>query len=304
MTPILRALDLFAGAGGLSLALERAGFVTEGVEWDEAACATHNAGAGSCLRADVRTVSPKMHVALVAGGFPCQIYSQAQSGACVEAKSKRLFPECFRIAKEARARAVMFENVRGLLLCKTEDGEPVIEAVIRSAREHGYYATYKVLDAADYGVPQHRRRLFIVGFHTRAMLDRFVYPTPLFGPGLEDPWVTVEDIFPVIPYPFPSPTVLTAEHSSARHDLHVLQSNPRRALERMRKYLRAHRPGFVLDTPPPSALGVLQGFPEDYPWQGTPTEQYRQIGNAVPPLLGQHVAGAVRRVLLGEWRGE
>ena len=169
------ALDLCCGAGGLSLGLMRAGFNVHGVDADEDALATHARHVGPCEQGDLRTWSPPHAFDLVAGGPPCQPFSQAGRGLALD-DPRYLVPDFLRIAREASARAVLIENVRGLVQ------KPKAFRVVLDAVAAEYLVAWTVLDAADYGVPQHRDRLFIVGFKDPTARARFRWPLATHAP--------------------------------------------------------------------------------------------------------------------------
>jgi DNA-cytosine methyltransferase len=186
----MRAIDVCAGAGGLSLGLTRAGFDVLGVELDDVAAAFHREHFGPCETADVEAWSPSEHVDLVAGGVPCQPFSSAGARKGFDDVRGSLFVHLVRIASEAHARAVVLENVVGLT---NWAGGRALREIQACFREAGFAHVYwSVLNAADYGVPQHRRRVFIVGFRERV---RFHWPTPTHGPSLwaSAPWVSVRE---------------------------------------------------------------------------------------------------------------
>lgn len=171
----LRYVEVCAGAGGMGLGLHRAGWTGTGMELDADAVATHNANVGPCLAADITTASALHGADLVAGGVPCQSFSLAGKGEGLDDPRGQLFASLLRIGVEAGARCILLENVRGLVSC---GALPVILAAFRAA---GYEPVHALLCAADYGVPQNRVRLFIVGFRDAADLARFRWPAPSHG---------------------------------------------------------------------------------------------------------------------------
>ncbi len=289
----LRAIDLFAGSGGLSLGLQQARFEVQGVEFDALAAEAHRRGAGACLTEDVRAYHPQGNFDLVAGGFPCQIYSKARQDRGIEDASKRLWPEVIRVAQEARARALLMENVGGLMTTRTENGSSVVQSILLACRAAGFMMQTALLDAADYGVPQHRRRLFFVGFRSQADAERFLWPVPTHD---EDTYVTVADVLPAVDYPWPSPTVVASEYKSWQgycDPNKETSGKPRRATEIICRFLG--QPWL----PDPKDMALLQGYPPNYPFQGNREEQLRQVGNSVPPPLAFAVASEIHRVLVG-----
>lgn len=202
-----RHVDLFVGAGGLALGLQRAGFLPAlTVDWDERSIATLEANSQrytrdwSAVRADVRdldysaiALSP---VSLVSAGAPCQPFSiggQLRG----EDDERNMFPEVVRAVRELRPRAFVFENVRGLLFPRARRYFDYILAQLRvpsrtrrsdegwlthkSALEriprnrHEYYVDWQVLNAADFGLPQNRPRLVVVGIDAR---ENITFPWP------------------------------------------------------------------------------------------------------------------------------
>lgn len=212
----LRSIELFSGAGGLALGTHAAGFQHEVlVEWNADACATLRANVARRAVADVEhwTVvqgdirefdfSPYEGTDLVAGGPPCQPFSIGgkHNGS---SDDRNMIPEFVRAVREIRPRAFMMENVRGLtrpgfrpyfdyvLLALSRptvarlDTETWQEHLARleaaSPSDLTYDVSYQVLNAADFGVPQKRHRVFIVGFRSDLGVD-FAFPTPTHSAG-------------------------------------------------------------------------------------------------------------------------
>ena len=173
----MRALDCCAGAGGLSLGLQRAGFDVHGVELDVAACETHRAMVGPCDNVSLWDYEPLERFELVAGGIPCQSHSTAgkRGGTCDP--RGQLYVPFLRIAQQVQARAVLIENVRGMLTSPSATHGTALHEVVAAVRAAGFeHAVHNVLNAADYGVPQCRHRLFIVGFRSADDARRFEWP--------------------------------------------------------------------------------------------------------------------------------
>lgn len=173
----VKALDCCAGAGGLSLGLQRAGFDVHSVELDAAACETHRAMVGPCDHASLWDYEPRERYELVAGGIPCQSHSMAGKRAGTCDPRGQLYVPFLRIAQQAQARAVLIENVRGMLTSPSPTHGTALLEVVAAVREAGLeHVVHNVLDAADYGVPQRRHRLFIVGFRSADDARRFEWP--------------------------------------------------------------------------------------------------------------------------------
>ncbi len=181
------AIGICAGAGGLDLGLERAGFVVHGVERDADAVATYRRNVGPCDLADVTTWHPPGDVDLVAGGVPCQPYSAAGRRLGLYDPRGSLFRHLVRIGVEANARCIMLENVVGL--ATWERGRALREVLLELHAAGFPRIWWGILDAADFGVPQHRRRLLVVA--CRGDARGFEAPEPTHGPEAATPWVTV-----------------------------------------------------------------------------------------------------------------
>lgn len=204
----MKSVELFSGAGGLALGLERAGFESVAlVERDPDACATLrlNRPNWNVLEADVRKIefASLGPVHLVAGGPPCQPFSMGGKANGYE-DHRDMFPQAVRAVRELQPLAFIFENVRGLLrpafrsyvefirlqltypefpVSANVDWEQNLRRLERHhtsrhrASEPHYNVTINLADAADYGVPQHRHRVFFVGFR-QDLNARWFFPAP------------------------------------------------------------------------------------------------------------------------------
>lgn len=189
-------IDLFAGAGGLSLGLERAGlrgvFAVEQDKWAaETYCANHR-GVPVHVR-DIQMIDDseirelvKSPVDVIVGGPPCQGFSHANT-AKRDPKDPRnsLFQDFVRFAKVVQPSICLVENVPGLLRTKMSSGGSAISVIEQAFRDIGYTAQWKILNAADYGVPQKRERLFVVAVREELSDFGFDWPTathPNLGP--------------------------------------------------------------------------------------------------------------------------
>lgn len=205
----LVGISLFAGCGGMSLGFKRAGFRVPGfVEIDPGARLTYelNFPKSVCLGHDVRGISEddvsewsKLFgvVDVVFGGPPCQGFSLTGKRNRFDPRNE-LYSHFARIASILQARSIILENVRLLTSMKSPDGSMVLDRITDAFEEAGYSCDFKVLNAQDYGVPQCRERVFVVGTRENQGLS-FPEPTHgncaekmLFGTTL-DPYVTFRD---------------------------------------------------------------------------------------------------------------
>ena len=209
---MMRCLELFAGAGGAALGLERAGFEHAALcEWDADACATlRAAGLGPVVEGDVRDLDAIESVAgagpldLLWSSFPCQAWSTAGKQLGAE-DDRNGWPWTVDAIDRFQPRWFLAENVRGLIQ-HSEDGHPnpahcprcyFERVILAQLRERFACVGWWLLDAADYGVPQHRRRVFIWAGPAPLRAPRPTHGAPskarqgdMFGPGVL-PWVSM-----------------------------------------------------------------------------------------------------------------
>ncbi|MEI6063083.1 MAG: DNA cytosine methyltransferase, partial [Pseudanabaena sp. ELA748] len=185
------AVDLFAGVGGMTLGFEQAGFdVLASVEIDPIHCATHeyNFPMWTAICASVTNISGTnirekskigdREVDVVFGGPPCQGFSLMGKRAFDDPRNQ-LVSHFMRLVKELNAKYFVMENVKGLTL---GNHRQFLDEVIESFEQNGYHIInpYKVLDASNFGVPQHRERLFLIGCRQGLTLPN--YPLPITKP--------------------------------------------------------------------------------------------------------------------------
>jgi len=329
-------IEMCAGAGGQALGLHRAGFShTVLVEIDKHACLTlrHNnemlnLGWGEIHQGDLKDFSDHRaqdfagKIDLVAGGVPCPPFSKA--GKQLGSKDERdLFPTALAVVRKVQPKAVMLENVAGLM-------DPVFkvyrESILDELSNMGYRAEWKLLNASDFGVPQLRPRSILVAFK-EPLFDYFSWPkpreikAPTVGEALHDlmasngwlgaaAWKLKANSI--------APTLVGGSKKHGGPDL-----GPTRAKAAWHKLgVNGHRLGGDNELPDSEFFGVvgrdgqirvgcenmpllnvrmaarLQGFPDDWHFVGTKTHAYRQVGNAFPPpvaeAVGRHIYEALR----------
>ncbi len=180
-------IDLFAGAGGMSLGFEQAGFdIAAAVEIDPVHCATHEFNFPNCaiLCSDIATVSAsqirscaeigRRDVDVVFGGAPCQGFSMIGQRAFDDPRNS-LVRHYIRIVREIAPKYFVFENVKGLTLGRHR--QFLDEMISQLSRDYDVLLPYRVLNAADFGVPQDRRRLFLIGARKGLRLPEYPNPT-------------------------------------------------------------------------------------------------------------------------------
>ena len=300
-------VSLFAGAGGLDTGLKMAGFnVIWANEIDKDACETYVANHPETYveRGDVRNVKSFPKADLVVGGYPCQGFSLAGNRLMTDERNY-LYREFVRCLRQANPKFFIAENVKGLL---TMAGGQIIEAMIQDFRNEGYIVNHHLVNAKDYGVPQDRERVLIIG--VREDMDfKYEIPNPTHGDGLFGlkPYVTLKD---AIGHLKPSEV---GEIYDSTFSSRYLSRNRKRAWDEVSFTIQAsgrHAPLHPSGEPmiklgtdewilPETSehrrlsaveCALIQTFPADYIWKGSIGSIYKQIGNAVPCLLAKAVA--------------
>lgn len=191
-------LDLFCGAGGLSLGFEKAGFnVVKAIDIDQHAVNTYNynrnekvAEVKSVLDIDKEYIKNLGPIDGIIGGPPCQGFSIANGQRIIDDDRNKLYREYFRILEETRPKFFIIENVTGLL---TLAKGAVKDDILRRAKKLGYNVEYKTVNASLYGIPQVRMRVIFVGIHESCTTDKFVFPEGNAAP------VSIEDAIGDLP---------------------------------------------------------------------------------------------------------
>lgn len=179
--PSFTFIDLFAGIGGMRLAFQNlGGKCVFSSEWDRYAQITYERNFGEIPFGDITKIDEKNipeHDVLVAG-FPCQAFSIAGKRGGFEDTRGTLFFDVARIIQEKKPKAFFLENVKGL---KNHDRGRTLKVILKTLREDlNYYVPEpKVINAKDFGVPQNRERIFIVGFKKELGINDFNYPKPI-----------------------------------------------------------------------------------------------------------------------------
>lgn len=317
----LKVTSLFCGCGGLDLGL-LGGFEYLGkkyskhpaemvyaVDFDPYACAIYNHNfKHKCHTEDITKVPtsdiPAHHILI--GGFPCQSFSVvAQNPPRLGYKDSngQLFFEMVRILKERKPAVFIAENVKGILSANKKQAFPLI---LESFKQAGYYVTYKLLNSSDYGIPQKRERVFIVGFRDKKIFENFQFPEPTTNE-IKIPLskVVQSDSDVDDKYYFSEKAVQGMLKSR-----HKMNKGRAQDLNRPCNTISAHLSKASLNSVDPVLLvkgkyrrftpleaARIQSFPENFEFPGSDTRKFRAIGNAVPPVLMWHVADSLFKTL-------
>ena len=334
--PKIRTLSLFSGAGGLDVGFSDVGFeIVASVEIERKFCDTLELNTGEGRRFDKSTVNcvdirefggmELGPIDFVIGGPPCQTFSSAgrRANGVLGTNDARgvLFREYVRLLKELSPKGFLFENVYGIIGAQ---GGEAWEEIRTAFSEAGYKLFYRILDAADYGVPQHRERLIIVGIKDGV----FRFPRPTHGPDSVDeaPFYNAEtaiagvdtsqsmesmklggryahllpDIPPGLNYSFYTeemghPNPIFAWRSKFSDFLY--KADPNEPVRTIKASGGAYTGPLHWENRFFSyeEYKRLQTFPDDYRISGSKQVAVKQIGNSVPPQFGRILAVAIRQ---------
>lgn len=181
--PQFKFIDLFAGIGGFRLALQNlGGKCVFSSEWDKEAKRTYKANFGETPFGDITKEETKQFIPdnfdVLCAGFPCQAFSIAGKRGGFEDTRGTLFFDVAEIIKRKKPKAVFLENIKGL---RNHNGGKTLATILNVLRNDlGYFVPEpEIVNAKDFGVPQNRERIYIVGFHSSTGVNEFNYPKPL-----------------------------------------------------------------------------------------------------------------------------
>lgn len=340
-------VSLFSGAGGLDIGLAHAGwecgyasdidrFAVETLENNIDSSAQFHST--FVERADVRLIDgasileksglKKGQVRLLAGGPPCQSWSSAGHQKGFEDPRGQLFSDFVRIANELDVEWIVFENVRGLLTARGPDGVPgsALEMIRLELLNAGFQTRVHLLNSADFGVPQRRVRLFIVGFRVGAALIDPVPTHSKTADGSLKQWVSLRECLSTIARPareeIVRPSGKMATELIGIQPGSGVKSRGKRETTRPGGHWGYKQGAFIadLDLPgrtvtasgqqdwiiddlhdlglrrlTPRECAAIQTFPDNWLFSGSRAQKYKQIGNAVPPRMGKLIGDLILR---------
>lgn len=290
-----RAIDLFAGCGGLSLGFECAGVKTTGYELKPECCRTYRGNLGSECHNIILTADTEYPDAdIVLGGPPCQPFSRRGKRKGKD-DARDGFPAYISAIRRVSPEIWVCENVKGL----PELDPAYFNSLIKQFRDLGYEVNYKVVRMSNYDVPQKRERLVIVGHHGGFSFPEESMHEVTAGEALADKIAAIPDDAEFLT---PSMDRYIAAYEKASHcsrprDLRL--DEPARTLTcRNLAGCTSDMHRIRLEDGRRRRLSVreaarLQSFPDWYGFAGTKEQQFTQIGNAVPPLFAYRLAQSV-----------
>ena len=324
--PKFKFIDLFAGIGGFRLAMQNLGgkcvFTSE---WDKDAKRTYKANFGERPFGDITKEETKAFIPdgfdLLCAGFPCQAFSIAGKRGGFEDTRGTLFFDVAEIIKRKQPKAIFLENVKGL---RNHNGGKTLATILNVLRNDlGYFVPEpQIINAKDFGVPQNRERIYIVGFHPSTNVTEFNYPKPL------NKKVTFADIkekeVPATKYFLSTQYVQTLVNHKARHegkgngfgyaiipDNEIANAVVCGGMGRERNLVLDHR---IIDFTPtthikgtvnregirkmtPREWARLQGFPDEFLIPVADASAYKQFGNSVAVPAIQATANEILKLI-------
>lgn len=328
-----RLVSLFSGCGGMDKGFDNAGYTRVWAnDFDKDAQAVFRLNLGEIDGRDITQVPVEdiPDCDIITAGFPCQPFSNAGNRRGVYDERGELYLECLRIIESKHPRAVLFENVKGLLSSKHQSGKKLIDVIKEDLENLGYRVNYKVVNASDYGVPQNRERMILVGLRDdlgktfefppvqedkSKLTLRNILDVPKNTPNQDSYWPyspqaqnMIEQIpeggsWKSIPYEKLSPRFQRIRDDMKRYH----------APNFYRRFSRDEINGTITASAQPENCGIthptenrrytireiarIQTFPDDFLFiDGTQKDivaMYKVIGNAVPCHLAEVIASAI-----------
>ncbi len=305
----MKIISLFSGAGGLDLGLIQAGnTVIWANDIDKDAVATYKENIGDHIVCDdIKNIdiSTLPDADVVVGGFPCQGFSQANRLRTLEDDRNQLYRFFYNTIKIKQPKYFLAENVKGIL--SLGKGE-AIKQIVADFETAGYITSVNLVNMANYGVPQTRQRVIIIG--QRVDLGekfRFVFPQPTHSKSGElQKWVSIKEAIGHFPDPDKENNVLNHVYSAYKVEYRNFTGHRETDPDKPSPTVlaRGNGKGGVCAIPHYNGKRRLtiresasvQTFPEDFHFVGTMNSCYRQIGNAVPVMFAQKLGTELMRL--------
>ena len=328
----MKVISLFAGAGGLDLGFEKAGFeIAMANEFDKSIWATYEKNhKNPLIKGDIREIKESDfpdQVDGIIGGPPCQSWSEAGALRGIDDARGKLFYEYIRILRDKKPKFFLAENVSGMLANRHSEA---VQNIIKLFKESGYDVSLTLVNAADYGVPQDRKRVFYIGFRSDLEIDfKFPAPTTLF----DEQKITLRQAIGDLD----GKAVPAKAHNKANDSLDILNNeyftgayspifmsrNRVRSWNEQAFTVQASGRQCQLHPSAPKMIKVglnkcefqpgkenlyrrmtvrecarIQGFPDDFEFVYTSVDDgYKMVGNAVPVELARVIASGIKRQL-------
>lgn len=330
----MNLISLFSGAGGLDLGFEKAGFnISMANEYDKGIWATYEANhSAQLIKGDIRNIKDTdfpNEIDGIIGGPPCQSWSEAGSLRGINDSRGQLFFDYIRILKNKQPKFFLAENVSGMLASRHSEA---VKNIIQQFEDCGYNLTLTLVNAADYGVPQDRKRVFYIGFRKDLKID-FKFPNPT-TPNAKDKLTMKDAIGDLVDTPVPAlpKNKTNGDLEIPNHEYYIgaystifmsrnrvrgwneqaftVQASGRQCqlhpqapkMKFVEKNKRIFVPGYedLYRRLTVRECARIQGFPDDFKFIYTDVDYgYKMIGNAVPINLAYIIACSIKDALNG-----
>lgn len=326
-----KVISLFAGCGGLDFGFHKAGYeIIYANDIEPSVELTYKYNLGDIEIKDIRDVNKKSlpDCDIVLAGIPCQPFSTAGNRKSTNDSRGGLFIDVMEIVDIKKPKVVLFENVRGFLSSKDNNGVFMPKRIQQELKKHGYSLHYKLLNALDYGVPQNRHRVVMVGVREDINIE-YEFPQPIDGKDkltvrsvIEKPFPNdyKEEVWDLSPQSLKMAQSIPEGGSWKAVDYEELPPRLKRIRDDMKKYRspnfyrkfsRDEIMGTVTAAATPENSGILhplevrrysvreiarfQSFPDDFEFIGNSIpKKYKMIGNAVPCELAYNIALSIK----------
>jgi DNA (cytosine-5)-methyltransferase 1 len=322
-----KVISLFCGCGGLDLGFHKAGFeIVYANDISPSVKETYEYNLGTIEIKDIRDVNKDSlpDCDIILAGIPCQPFSNAGNRASMQDERGSLFKEVLNIVNRKKPKIVLFENVRGFISAKDDEGITMPERLKKELKKHGYKLYFKLLNASDYEVPQNRYRVVLVGVRNDIEKE-FEFPLPLkdktsltIGNILSTPLPKgeEEEVWSLSPQAYELSKLISEGGSWKEIPYDKLPKRLKKIRDEIKKYRspnfyrrfsRNEIMGTITAASTPENSGIIhplenrrysvreiarfQSFPDDFKFLETSVSQkYKMIGNAVPVNLAYNIA--------------
>lgn len=304
----MKIVSLFSGAGGLDLGLIKAGHkVVWANDIDKDSCETYRKNIGQhivCKSISEVEISDIPDCDVVVGGFPCQGFSMANMLRASDDERNILYRQFHRVIDGKKPLYFIAENVRGIL---SLDNGNAIKKIVHDFTEAGYRVSYKLFNTADFGVPQSRLRVIIVGTRNDLPTQQdFIFPEPTHD---KTTWISIGKALQNIPEPDEDAPQF-ANHVYSKYKVTNRNFTGHRRTDPNKPsptiLARGNGKGGVCAIQHPNnhrrlsvrESALIQTFPLDFEFIGSMGSSYRQVGNAVPVLFGKNLGSKLKELEL------
>jgi DNA-methyltransferase (dcm) len=326
-----KLVSLFSGCGGMDLGFSQAGYdIVWANDFNRDACATYRKNIGEIVEGDITSFPvPEIEdVDVLTSGFPCQPFSNAGSRLGVSDPRGKLYENTMAFIEKLNPKAVVFENVRGLLSTKV-DGVNLIDVIKERLKSLGYFTQHRLMNFSHFGIPQSRIRVIVIAVKDEDFLP-YAFPEIQVGgdlslratlAGLSDNVPNQDQLMKLNPQAIHYGAMIPPGGSWKSIPYDLLPQRWKRIRDDMvryhypnffRRYAEGEISGTITAAFKPENAGVwhptesrvlsvrevarIQTFPDDFEFVGrTVKSNYQQIGNAVPPKMAFQIAEQLKK---------